>query len=240
MRHLLVILALLLPSMVFANNITVVKNTDGYVFVDISLKDISRIQCAEEIKSTVYSKEKSIEIKTSGRSAFVKILPKKDNIKQTLIYEDIPREVFIECGGEVYSLVLVPKDIPSQTIVLYSSLPDVKKARAFETSNPYEITITDLIKAAYTEIPPDGYRVKHMRFVKNFKELELVTVLSYEGFNMEVVSYLITAKSDIELDEKTFLNVLDKNTLAIAILKPVLKSGETTRMFVVRRKNNES
>lgn len=236
-RVIIFLLVLLVPGAVIAdNNVTVVKSTDGYVFVDISLKDISRIQCPEEIKSTAYSKEKAIEIKTAGRSAFVKLLPKKDPVKQTLIYEDIPRELFVECGGEVYSLVLVPKDIPSQTIVLYSGFSNIKKAKDFE-SNLYEKTITDLIRAAYLEIPPEGYRIKHMRLVKNFKEIELIASSSYEGFGFEVMTYLITAKSDIELDERAFLEVLDGDTVAVAILKPVLKGGESTRLFVVRRRS---
>lgn len=220
-----------------ANNVTLVKSTDGYTFVDISLKDISRIHCESEIESTVYSKEKQIEIKTSGRDAFVKILPKMDNLKNKLLYEDIPRELFVSCGGEVFSLVLVPKDIPSQTVILRNTISDIKKAGNYEIADSYEKTIMKLIQSAYLEVPPDGYTVRHINASsKNFKEIDLIEMYEYSGLRYAVTTYYITAKQDIELKEKNFVYLMGNDVAAVAILKPTLKQGESTRMFIVRRK----
>jgi conjugal transfer pilus assembly protein TraK len=201
--------------------------------VYISMGDVNRIVCEKgDATTVVYSQEKEMQVKTEGRNVFVKLVPKEEGNKKVI--SDYPRELYVECAGEFFQLLLYPKRIPATTI--YLKLPyrkDTHKARAFERASPFEETIAKLIKSAYLEEIPDGYDVEVVnKPAGSFRELDLVLYRRYTGDRFVVEEYLITAKLNLELSEASFLPYL-KNPVAISIVKPILKEGETTRMFVV-------
>jgi hypothetical protein len=232
-------LALLAASVVFASEVPpkgvqVVEFSHGWNVVYISMGDVNRIVCEKGIVSTVvYSQEKEMQVKTEGRNVFVKLVPREESNGKKVI-SDYPRELYVECAGEFFQLLLYPKSIPATTI--YLKLPyrrDITKARAFEKEDPFKETIAKLIKAAYLEEIPDGYDVEVInKPAGSFKELDMVLYRRYIGDRFVVEEYLITAKLNLELSEASFLPYL-KNPSAISIVKPILKEGETTRMFVV-------
>lgn len=233
-------LVLLASLVVFAKEevpskgVQVVEFSHGWNVVYISMGDVNRIVCERgNVSTVVYSQEKEMQVKTEGRNVFVKLVPKEEvNGKKAI--SDYPRELYVECAGEVFQLLLYPKSIPATTI--YLKLPykkDTAEARTFERANPFEETIAKLIKSAYLEEIPDGYDVEVVnRTAGSFKELDLVLYRRYIGDRFVVEEYLITAKLNLELSEASFLPYL-KNPVAISIVKPILKEGETTRMFVV-------
>ena len=232
-------LALLSASVVFAaevppKGVQVVEFSHGWNVVYISMGDVNRIVCERgEVSTVVYSQEKEMQVKTEGRNVFVKLVPKEE-VNGKKVISDYPRELYVECAGEVFQLLLYPKSIPATTI--YLKLPykkDTTKARAFERANPFEETIAKLIKFAYLEEIPDGYDVEMVnRTAGSFRELDMVLYRRYTGDRFVVEEYLITAKLNLELSEASFLPYL-KNPVAISIVRPILKEGETTRMFVV-------
>jgi uncharacterized protein YrzB (UPF0473 family) len=233
-------LALIASSVVFAKDevppkgVQVVEFSHGWNMAYVSMGDVNRIVCEKgEIAIVVYSQEKEMQVKTEGQNVFVKLVPKEEDDGKRVI-SDYPRELYVECGGEVFQLLLYPKSIPATTI--YLKLPykkDTTKARTFERASPFEETIAKLIKASYLEEIPDGYDVEMVnRTAGSFRELELVLYRRYTGDRFVVEEYLITAKLNLELSEASFLPYL-KNPVAVSIVKPVLKEGETTRMFVV-------
>ncbi|HHJ63321.1 MAG TPA: hypothetical protein ENJ61_00275 [Aquifex aeolicus] len=230
MRRILPVLGLV--SLVLGKDFQVVEGS-GYHYVEISLTDVNRIVCSSEITGVVYSKEKSIEIKRKGRNAWVKILPTKKGEK--IEYPSYPREVYIECGGLVFSLILLPRKIPAATVVLKVPHEDDARAREFEKkAGSYEKLILSLIRHAYREVPPPGYRVKkENRKVREFKELDLYLLKSYEGSRYVIEEYLITAKEDVHLTEGSFVPYI-RFPAALSIVKPRLKAGESTRLLVVR------
>lgn len=230
MRKGLLILGLI--GLGFAKDIQVVEG-DGYHYVHVSLTDINRIVCPAEISGVVYSKEKSIEIKRKGNNAWVKILPTKKGSK--ISYPSYPREVYVECGNRVFSLVLIPKKVPASTIVLKVPYENVEKAKEFEAkANSYESLMLSLIKHAYQEVPPSGYKAKRVnKKVKGFKELDLYKLKEYVGGKYVVEEYMITAKEDVHLNEGAFIPYV-RSPLAISIVKPKLKKGESTRLIVVK------
>jgi conjugal transfer pilus assembly protein TraK len=232
--------AVLAASVVFAKEeippkgMQVVEFSHGWNVVYISSGDVNRIVCEKGDASTVvYSQEKEMQVKTEGRNVFVKLVPKEEGNGKKVI-SDFPRELYVECAGEVFQLLLYPKSIPAATI--YLKLPyqkDTTKAKAFEKASPFEETIGKLIRAAYLEEIPDGYDVEIVnKSAGSFRELDLVLYKRYTGDRLVVEEYLITAKLNLELSEASFLPYL-KNPVAISIVKPILKEGETTRMFVV-------
>jgi hypothetical protein len=232
-------LALLAASVVFAKEgvppkgVQVVEFSHGWNVVYISMGDVNRIVCERgNVSTVVYSQEKEMQVKTEGRNVFVKLVPREEGNGKKVI-SDYPRELYVECAGEFFQLLLYPKSIPATTI--YLKLPyrrDTAKARAFESSS-FEDTIGRLIKAAYLEEIPDGYDVEFVnRPAGSFRELDMVLYRRYTGYRFVVEEYLITAKLNLELSEASFLPYL-KNPVAISIVKPILREGETTRMFVV-------
>ena len=226
-------LLLFLPLTTFA--LQVVEDSSVQHYVKISLTDVNRIYCdSGEIGSVAYSKEKRIELVKEGRNLFIKILPiKKD---QELIYEDIPREVFVECGGEVFSLIFIPRKIPSETVVLRADRPDVERAVRFEQGRFTEY-LSSVLKFAYRDIPPDGYEEKKVgKKYRSFKELDLYLVKVYEGASFSVLVFEVRAKEDVYLDPASFIPYVRK-PVALSLVEEKLGKGEKTRLFVVVRKD---
>lgn len=219
-----------------SESIQIINGGEGYRFATVSLKDLSRVHCASPITNVFYSKEKEIEIKTTGNDAYIKILPRKttgSEAGEKIEYGSHPRELYVECSGETFSVVLVPKDLPAQTIVLKAPFADVKKATVYEKSNPYDNTMMDLVKKTFVGDIPDGYEPLHVgKEINNFKELSLVHLRSYIGAKYTVAEYIVDAKKSINIYEAMFIPYL-KNPLAISIVKTLLEPTETTRMFVV-------
>jgi len=221
----------------------VVVNTPSAV-VKVSLTDMTRIVCPDEITTYAYSKEKLIEVFKSGNSLYIKFLPIKEwnpkEGKEEIVYRDYPRDLFVECGGQTFSLVLLPeKGLPPQEIYLQLPYKGIKKeAQKFERSFPYEETLMKLIKYAYKDKIPPGYEVKFVgKPYKEFKELSLYLNKEYIGDQFKVAEFVITAKKDLTLYEGMFVPFIP-NALAIAIEKPILKQGEMTRLFVVEKVKN--
>jgi len=216
------------------NGISIVSATEGYVFVPVSQTDVSVIICPYEITSYVYSTEKNIEAKLDKKHLYIKLLPvKKANNK--LVYETSPRDLFVTCGGEVFSLILVPRSIPAQRIVLQPKIKPIEEVSAKEVSLPYEEMILNLITNAYSENVPDGYTVDTVSQKSSYKELDVILTKIYKGFKFIVEEYIIVAKQDIELYEPMFFDLVGSNVVAMTIVKNKLTSGEQTRLIVVKQ-----
>lgn len=226
---------LLSAGIVFAQGIEVVEG-EGWHYVKVSLTDINRISCPVEIGQVVYSKEKEIEVKRSGPNAYVKFLPKVMPDGKTEI-ESFPRELYVECGDKVFQLVLLPEKIPAVHITLKLPRASVERAREYEKSSPYDSMMLELVGSVYREEPPEGYEVKVINSpYSRFAELDMVLYREYTGGRYVVQEFILQAKMDVELWEGQFLPYLEK-PLAIAIVKPILKAGESTRLIVVRRRD---
>ena len=224
-------------SVIPINNFEIVKTPSAAV--EVSLTDLNRIVCPADLRSFAYSKEKQIKVEKSGNDLYVKFLPieiwnpKKG--QKELVYKDFPRDLFVNCGGQTYSLILLPKkDFPARVIYLQSPHSGNKKeAEKFETSLPYEETLMSLIRYAYKDKIPPGYSAKLLaKPYKEFKELSLVLNKEYIGNRFKILEFVLTAKQDIRLYEAMFVPYIPK-AVAIAIEKPILKRGEMTRLFAV-------
>lgn len=208
---------------------------DGWHYVKVSLTDVNRIVCPVNIKSVVYSKEKELQVEISRRNAFVKFLV-RENPDGTKEISDIPRELYVECGDKVFQLILLPQKIPAVQVVLKLPYAEKERAREYERANPYDETMLSLIKSVYFEEPPEGYEVKLVnKPFKSFVELDMILYRVYEGDLYRVREFILSAKQNIELWEGQFLPYLDK-PLAISIVDPILKAGQSTRLIAVERR----
>lgn len=208
---------------------------DGWHYVRVSLTDVNRIVCPVNVRNVVYSKEKEMEVETLERNVFVKFLVRvnPDGSKEI---SDIPRELYVECGDKVFQLVLLPERIPAVQVILKLPYAQKERAKELEKSNPYDELMLSLIKSAYLEEPPNGYEVKLVnKPYRSFAELDMILYRVYEGDLYRVEEYILTAKEDVELWEGQFMLYL-KNPLAISIVDPVLKKGQSTRLIAVERR----
>ncbi|MDX9814679.1 MAG: type-F conjugative transfer system secretin TraK [Sulfurimonadaceae bacterium] len=209
-------------------------------YVDISKTDLNRIVCKDgRIDAVNYSKDKEIAIEQGKSDAFVRLLPvtttSNGQVINTTVNEFV-REVFVECNDKTYSLNLIPKSIPSQTIVLVDSTvkADKRVARSYENSTPYEELILGLTKSIYKGIEPDGYETQNLNEPSvEFEELKLTPLRKHIGGEYAVYEYEILPKADIEIEEKMFLKYIAKNPLAISATKLNLKANESQRLIVV-------
>ena len=229
------LLSLVITGIALAEGFNIVEFQSGWQSVRISQTDVNRIVCEKgDVKMVVYSQEKEVQVKYDGRNVFVKLVPKiKDG---NVVIETYPRELYIDCAGDVFQLILVPQKIPAQTIYLRSPYrQDLRKAKDFEKASSFQDLLSKLIKSVYLEEVPDGYDVEVVnRVVKRFAELDLLLYRKYSGYEFDVYEFIINAKLDLQLFEGAFLPYLDK-PIAIAIVKPILKAGESTRMIVVSK-----
>lgn len=211
---------------------------EGLHRVEIALKDLNRITCPGKIGDPIYSKDKQIEIVRGGdKDLFVKISPVKTTYgSDTKVeFNDFPREIFVECSGNIYNISLIPKDIPTQTVAIKTPAEDLFKAGSYERASAYEDLITNLLKLAYIEQAPDGYSVKRGTLKYGFKEMDMRLRYIYQGESYMVEDWEITSKmsEEAELEENMFVPVL-KTPRAISIVTPRLMPGEKTRLLVVR------
>lgn len=139
--------------------------------------------------------------------------------------------------GAVYTLVLTPTDMPSETVTLIrpqrAPVVDREKAVTWETEQPYEKTLLDLVRNMSRGTLPNGYvRVEIDREIKLWREARLVVQARYLGGNIGGEIYELTNVDHkaIRLDEREFYR---KHVLAVSIDRHALAPGASTKIYLV-------
>jgi len=209
--------------------------------VELSNHDINRIVCPGPINDLIFSKEKGLIGHFSGNNAFIKF--KIEDTGDEYIYADTQSELFVVCEGAVYTLIVTPADISSTTLRLASPRGDaLKKNIAHYKNLPLEKQALQIIREAYNGTYPSSYRVvESSRPVTLSPDLETILhqAVDVDGVGLRLKKYQVTslAQSDIHVDEKIFLSsTISKAILAVAVEDHKLDPGETTRVFVVEKK----
>jgi len=214
--------------------------------VELSSSDVNRITCQGEIRDVVYSREKGITVKFSGRDAFVKFRTGFEDGKTA--YSTTPSEIFVVCGDNVYSLIAVPRRIPARSVRLSpGKMENIRKNRSLLGALPFEKKILAAIRSLYTEEIPESFTVSTLnRRTDLFRDLDLVlsrvAVVEGEGFQVKEYRGVIGqgSKDKIEFSEKDFLrSEISANPIAVSLDRLVLKKGEILRVFVVEPHREE-
>jgi len=211
--------------------------------VNLSSTDVNRFVCPGPIKDVMFSQDKGIKVKIAGENAFVKFQALKKG--QEILYSKTPSEFYVVCDGDVYSMIGMPRQIPAQTVRLSSGLKKkIEKNLSLFAGLPLEKKILKLVKQAYTGDLPESYTVR--RFEKQMDLFNQVWLIAkrdilVEGEGLGVREYVVSLKAGEEqwrLSEKDFLrSALTRNPLAVAIEEPLLGPGDSTRVFIVERRN---
>jgi len=210
--------------------------------VRLSSSDMNRISCPADIREALTSTEKGLTIKITGKDAFVKFKVTKKGDKFT--YSTTPTELYVVCGEETFSMVIFPQRIPSQTIRLTSGKDKkIKENLSLYAGLPFEKKALKAIKDVYTENIPDSYSVskKEKQFL-SYKEiiLTLKRTVDIEGEGLRIKEYEVSLRgetTEFKLNEKMFLKTeLAENPVAVSLERHILRTGDTSRLYVVEQR----
>lgn len=209
--------------------------------VELSNHDINRIVCPGPINDLIFSQEKGLIGHFSGNNGFIKF--KIEDTGDEYIYADTESELFVVCNNAVYTLLVIPSDIPSTTLRLASPQGEsFKKNIALYKNLPLEKQALQIIREAYNGTYPSSYRVtessEQINIAPNLTAM-LIQAVDVDGVGLCLKKYQIKsmAQSKALVDEKLFLaSAISTSILAVAVEDHNLDQGETTRVFVVEKK----
>jgi len=123
------------------------------VWVELSNTDLNRVVCSDgEITDVLFSQEKGIRVKTAGESAYIKFMMQQgetpDERPSTV---KVPSEFYMVCGGETYSFIAKPRQVPSRTVYLVSEMASVRKGKDTFASDPYDLALTRIIRTIFLD-----------------------------------------------------------------------------------------
>jgi conjugal transfer pilus assembly protein TraK len=210
--------------------------------IRLSNSDVNRIVCQDDIRDVIYSQEKGVVVRIAGKNAFVKFTVTKKGSQ--ILYSETPSELHVVCGETIFSMVALPQRVPAQTIQLSTGQKErVKKNLALFEGLPFEKKILKLVRDTYAEEIPESFVIRAVNRKFNlFQEIGLTLrrEILVEGEGLRVLEYAATLKTEqkeLRLSEKTFLRKeLSENAVAVAIDEPLLRPGETARIFIVEKK----
>lgn len=209
-----------------ASAIQVVTPIEGdTTYVDISAKELNVIKTnISNVKAL--SSSTRLDIKVDNKIIFVKYTGAGNE----------PQELILtSSSGEVYPLVLVPKGIPAETIVLRMR-EDTGEALKWEMALGQVKAVKELIKGMYIDVPPRGFLVEKLNEDRTeWKELSKTLIKRYNGAMLTGEVYLMKANTPVVLDEKEFHK---KGILAVSLEKYELAPEETARLYTVTLKGN--
>lgn len=225
MKRLISVLVCLLTFFLAGGNssaLQVVRLVEGEnAFVQISMKDLNVIKTdIAGVKAFTSSHE--LDVRVEGKIIFV---------KYTGTIPETQELVLLGSSGSVYTLILKPTAIPSETIVI-STGEKMKKVAGTQLSQPYIKSLKDLIRGMYTDVPPPGYSVETRREDRTrWNEASLILEKVYRSPLYVGEVYSLRAKAPVVLDEREFYS---QGVLAVSIERHELKEGEETKVYVVR------
>jgi conjugal transfer pilus assembly protein TraK len=208
----------------------------------MSASDVNRVVCRQEIRDVVYSKEKDMVVKFSGKNAFIKF--RVGRIGDDFKYPKDPVELFIICGDNTYNLIAIPKNVPSQTIRLDNGKVEkiAKNISTFQ-GQALEKKLVSLVKMALTDSIPDTFSVDTTnKQISVFADIgaTLIKTVSVDGEGLVLKEFLLRPKIDIELLEKRFLvKEFAVRPLAVAFDRQKLRAGEVGKLFIVEAKDEQ-
>lgn len=210
--------------------------------VQLSNRDINRIVCPGQMSDLIFSKEKGITGHFSGNNAFVKFTIEDQNGK--LLYAKEPTELYAVCNGSVYTIIATPVAIDAVTVRLAMPKSDVVEKNISRYRNmPVEKQALQIIREGYNGTYPSSYRVTDKRdAISLCPDLDVVLrqYVDVDGVGLRLKEFKVIAKKTVDVDEKTFLSgKISDSILAVAVEDHQLTSGQSTRVFVVEKKEQE-
>lgn len=206
---------------------------------NLSMTDVNRIICTDNIKDVVFSEEKGLITKVSGKEVFVKfpvtiMLDQETGVKETVYTRD-STELFLVCGEATYSLLLKPVKIPAQTINLKATTSTVDIEAQ---SKDQEDTLTSLMKLAIEDKLPKSFKRSSYNVVKKIPrvdaELTVIYKQSFIGSGYTIKEYHIHSTKEVTLFPTELIAFKGVKNPAAALLTSEHFRG-WSRGFIIER-----
>ena len=191
----------------------------------LSRNDTNRIEFPETVINAFSSKQ-SIDVRIVGHSALVKTQE--------------PAELIVLTEKRRLTLMLLPKDIPSRTVIITTDDDEVslKTERKFAKDGiplAWEKRIIDLLLffiQQNTELPKDAEKTE----ISN--SLFLYSVGNFSDGDLAISVYTLknTAKEKQQISERMFYTAFPR-TVAVGIDQDIVLSEESARVFVITKRN---
>jgi conjugal transfer pilus assembly protein TraK len=214
---------------------------DVQTTIKVSNRDVNRFACPGTMQDMIYSKEKNITGHFSKSDAFIKFKITQTGTEKQYATEE--NELFLVCDGNVYTIITEPTDMPSTTVHLIPPAGDSFKQNVAMFKNmPLEKQALHIIRQAFDDQYPSSYKVAEVLqriIIKPDLDVLLQQYVDVEGIGLRLKRYKIIsiATEDIRVEETDFLRSdVSLSLLAVAIENHTLQPGESTRVFVVEKK----
>ncbi|MCW8966242.1 MAG: type-F conjugative transfer system secretin TraK [Candidatus Pacearchaeota archaeon] len=136
-------------------------------------------------------------------------------------------------NGQIMNLLLVPKDLPGDTIILKTDAQQASRVLFNEMEYTKAIKYMLFVTATGDEV--SGITKKKInKEIKLWKEAKLFHTDTHEADDIEGKRFVLTNVSDKPLvvrEEEFHRN----GTLGVSIVKHALSPGESTQIFVIER-----
>ncbi|HQN01034.1 MAG TPA: type-F conjugative transfer system secretin TraK, partial [Candidatus Hydrogenedentes bacterium] len=155
MRRIQYLLCLaMIVTAVQAHAIQVITPVEGEsTFVNIAKGELNLIQFPFNGIRAFTSSQK-LDLKIQGRQVWVTMTDQN---------EGKPQEVFLSTPYGTYLMMMVPKSIPAETIVMKIDKEATEEAAEWEREHDYTKRLKELVKALYTGVPPGGYALRSQK-----------------------------------------------------------------------------
>ena len=222
-----------LPSAVNAVHISVKPGQTKTVY--LSRAFINRISFSHYINYARTSKTGDVSVTLNGRNAIVVFSPYmiESGAVKKVVYPKVPSSILFKSGNSVVSLLLVPKNIPPQTVYINSFANF--KSRPFHSNGGFSKYVAKVFRDIYAKRIPKGYMPKKEDIIykSNYPQVAVKLVKEYKG-RFTVYEYLIKnlSNNEISLSNKEFLH-LKSNVLAISLSNEHLFKNTFTRLLIM-------
>lgn len=237
-------LAIMLISLSAFGHTQTVK-PDVVTPVEMSNRDINRVTCIDgAINDAFFSQEKGIVVENNGSNSFIKFLIQDDGLNQE--YVSARSEFYLVCAGEIYTLMVSPKNIPGQTIRLSTGAKNrIKENQELLSPLPDEERAIYLTMAALQDDIPDSFTVTpsegdqwHGRKApsKPNTQLALRRTIRVDGLGLSLKEFLVRSNTGTTYSETDFLSTAIGESIFAVTIDPIrLEPGQIGRLFVVSK-----
>lgn len=212
---------------------------DGAVSARIAMRETSRIKVdgtrIVDVFGSVYSPDNQAgELIASPDAASGELYV----IPSAIAQPGKPINVFVKTEkGTVYTVLLTPLDIPSDTVILKDRSLPLDAASPVAGAAPDRIReIKAMELALRARAVPAGYVATDVgRPVRLWREVRFVEVRRVMNQHLNGAVYALTNISDapMVLDAREFF---DTDVAAVAVEREALAPGDTTRVHVIRER----
>lgn len=224
-RFLVIILSLFFVTQSYASSSVQVLNfkDGGSDMVEVSSREVNIIRLPSS-DTKIVTNAPYIDIKIMGENALLQFSG-----------EPQPASLVLLSKRGVYSVTVIPRGIPSATIVVKDDQADKAESYNWEVSHAYVDALKELIKAMYNRIPPDGYKVEKInkQVTPLWDKTSLKHIERYYGASLIGDVYELRNLSNDPMTVKPN-EFYSEGILAVSVDTETLEKGKSTFVYIVK------